>query len=94
MLIVGGRYAIKEFFPSSYQIESLEEVYILKKLKHPNVVKFVDRFNVGARYFLVMTMATRGDLANQITAQREKDIQFSKKEIKSKFHQFADGIQG
>ena len=53
------------------------EVEILKKLSHPNVVKFVEGFETGRRIYLVMEKCEGGDLLHRMAKQnhiRESDV--------------------
>ena len=64
--------------------ETLNEVAILKKLDHSNIIKFKDVFTKTKPHNtlnIVMEYADGGDLSKKIQKQREKKSPFTEKEI-------------
>ena len=61
--------------------DTYKEVNLLKKLDHPNIIKFVE-VNSSKRYLEIITeYAEKGDLYNQICIQIKKKIPFPEKKI-------------
>ena len=52
--------------------ESRRECSVLREMRHPNIISFVDSFERGTRLYIVMDFADGGDLANKLAAQRGK----------------------
>lgn len=50
---------------------SQQEAELLKKLKHPNIVSYVDSFTDNGNLFIVMTFCEGGDLYKKIKEQRD-----------------------
>lgn len=87
-------YAMKDFYPGRFKIDSIEEFFIHKKLGHPNVIEFCNMFRLGRRCFLVMKLASRGDLARLIRSKQQLKIRkyFATTEIENKLFQIAKGM--
>ena len=64
------------------------EVEILKKLKHPNVVKFVEGFETGRRIYLVMEKCDGGDLLHRMS----KQTHICESDVKSYIAQLLDAV--
>ena len=52
-----------------------EEVSILTKLDHPNIVKYYETYGDVKYMYLVMEYCSGGELFDKITAQKEKSFQ-------------------
>ncbi|XP_053313734.1 serine/threonine-protein kinase Nek3 isoform X2 [Spea bombifrons] len=52
--------------------ESRQEVILLAKMKHPNIVKFVESFEAEGHLYIVMEYCDGGDLLEAIKRQRGK----------------------
>ena len=62
--------------------DTYKEVNILKKLDHPNIIKFIQVYNETQRYLDIVTeYAEKGDLYAQIQKQAKKNKHFSEKVI-------------
>ena len=61
--------------------ESYNEVNILKKLDHPNIIKFIEVKPTKKYIEIITEYAERGDLYNQLNIQKEKKIHFPEKII-------------
>ena len=91
-MFIGNRFAVKEFAERN-PLNFAQEMFLLRRLKHPNIIEFVDMFEVNDIYYLVMKLATRGDLAYRISAQRRSRLGFYKDQIKHFFYQIASGMR-
>ena len=61
--------------------ESYDEVNLLKKLDHPNIIKFIE-VKPSKKYIEIITeYAEKGDLYNQLNIQKEKNKHFEEKVI-------------
>ena len=61
--------------------ESYNEVNLLKKLDHPNIIKFIEVKPNKKTIELITEFAEKGDLYNQIIIQQEKNQHFPEKII-------------
>ena len=61
--------------------ETSNEVNLLKKLDHPNIIKFIDVYKSKRYLELCMEFAEKGDLYNQIQIQAKKNVYFQEKII-------------
>ena len=61
--------------------ESYNEVNLLKKLNHPNIIKFIEVKPMKKYIEIVTEYAEKGDLYNQIKIQQEKNEHFPEKVI-------------
>merc|ERR1712216_800453 len=68
----GGTYAMKEVqlgsLPSREQKRAVEEVYVLRRLRHPGIIRCADAFIKNKALYIVMELATGGDLATHLKA--------------------------
>ena len=62
--------------------ESYNEVNILKKLDHPNIIKFLEVKPTKKYIEIITEYADKGDLFNQINKKKKKKIHFSEEIIK------------
>ena len=81
-----ARYVLKKIdlkgLSKSEIKDTYKEVNILKKLDHPNIIKFIQVNNESQRYLEIITeYAEKGDLYNQIQIQSKKNKHFSEKVI-------------
>ena len=61
--------------------ESYNEVNLLKKLDHPNIIKFFEVIPTKKYIEIITEYAEKGDLYNQLIIQKEKKIHFPEKII-------------
>ena len=62
--------------------DSYNEVNLLKKLDHPNIIKFIQIIDKSKRYIEIITeFAEIGDLYDQINIQKKKNSHFPEKII-------------
>ena len=61
--------------------ESYNEVNILKKLDHPNIIKFIEVKPSKKNIEIITEYADKGDLYNQLLIQKEKNIHFTEETI-------------
>ena len=55
---------------SNNQLKNIEnEVLVLEKTKHPNVVEMVDRMKSKNSYYLILEYCNGGDLASYVSSQ-------------------------
>mmetsp|Transcript_4996 Transcript_4996/g.14334 ORF Transcript_4996/g.14334 Transcript_4996/m.14334 type:complete len:363 (-) Transcript_4996:506-1594(-) len=71
-----------------------EEVYLLKEVSHPNIIKLVDVFEDKEHVHLVQEMCTGGELFDRIVARRESPQggQFSECEAALIVRQILDAV--
>ena len=72
----GRLYVLKEVnvasLNSKEQTEAVSEVILLRKVRHPNIVKYYDSFINGKSLYIVMEYADGGDLQKRIDEQLKK----------------------
>ena len=69
------------------------EVKILKKIQHPNIIKFEKSFSSGPNFYIIMELATCGDLQNKIVEYEQKKMFFPIDLIWSYVYQITLGLQ-
>jgi NIMA (never in mitosis gene a)-related kinase 1/4/5 len=69
------------------------EVKILKQIRHPNIIKFEDSFTENGKFYIIMELATNGDLQQRISNYSEKGIHFSIDTIWNYIYQIVSGLQ-
>lgn len=65
----GGRFAVKIIQKARLKGEYdsvVKEIDILKKLDHPNIISLIDMFESDSQYYLVIQLATGGELFDRI----------------------------
>lgn len=81
----GGTYVIKkiniEHLPKKNQKEVIHEAQILKKIDHPNIVKYYCSFMDGKSLCIVMEYIDGGDLHQLIKSYNEKKQMIPENEI-------------
>lgn len=72
----GRRYVVKKvalgMLNEEEQEKALREVELLRSLKHPNVVEYVDSFIEDEMLHIVMEYCEGGDLAAQLKAHKKR----------------------
>ena len=71
--VTGDKRAVKLIEKSKCQTSAslAEEIRILQKLDHPNVVRFFEFFQDNAYYYLVTEYCQGGDLLTKVSQQRQ-----------------------
>nr|XP_050029183.1 testis-specific serine/threonine-protein kinase 3-like [Dermacentor andersoni] len=87
------RYAVKiiprHLAPREYVFHFLpRELAIIPKLKHPNIIRVFDVLEIKRKVFVVMELATQGDLLLKIT----NDGRFSESKAFHYFEQICDAV--
>ena len=70
-----------------------EEIKILKKINHPNIISFEKSFISDDFLYVIMELASKGDLQNKITEKKEKGESFSVNEVLNITYQITLGLQ-
>ena len=73
----------------------INEIKIMKKLNHFNVIKYIDFIHDKKNYFyfIIMEYANKGDLSNIIFEKKNLKTNFNEKEILSIFIQIVNGLK-
>ncbi|XP_032774761.1 serine/threonine-protein kinase Nek5 [Rattus rattus] len=82
---------IKEISLTKEKEASKNEVILLAKMKHPNIVTFFSSFQENGRLFIVMEYCDGGDLMERI--QRQRGVLFSEDQILCWFVQISLGLK-
>lgn len=69
------------------------EVRILKEIQHPNLIKFEKSFLAGSNFYIIMELATEGDLQKKIQSYEEKHQNFPIETIWRFTYQIVLGLQ-
>eukprot|EP00045_Choanoeca_perplexa_P013909 m.160123 g.160123 ORF g.160123 m.160123 type:complete len:929 (+) comp16493_c0_seq2:224-3010(+) len=74
---------VKEIFLGKRSLDSMQEATLLKKLKHPHVLRYLDSFIGPNRehLYIVTEYCSGGNLSNRIAAQSEADEPFTEDRI-------------
>lgn len=67
----------------------MQEVYILKKIRHPNVIRLYETFETKKHILFVLEMCSGGDLLNYVRKRRRLKEDCAK----YMFKQLIDGLQ-
>ncbi|XP_043548084.1 serine/threonine-protein kinase Nek5-like isoform X3 [Chiloscyllium plagiosum] len=70
---------------------ALKEVTLMDKMKHPNIVKFLDSFEEGQSLFIVMEYCDGGDLMHRINMQH--GVYFTEEQVLDWFVQICLGLK-
>ena len=65
----------------SFKREALREVQLLKKLKHPHIIKYHNSFVENEFLCIIMEYAERGDLHKLLKESRENKQHFAEDEL-------------
>ncbi|OMJ91152.1 hypothetical protein SteCoe_6319 [Stentor coeruleus] len=69
------------------------EVKILKTIQHPNIIRFEKSFSVGSNFYIIMELATCGDLQEKISKYAENQMNFPVDKIWHYTYQIILGLQ-
>lgn len=67
--------------PSGVKKSALEEVRVLRRLSHPNIIAYYDYFEEEHTLHIVLEYADGGDLASSVSKHREENRQYEESEI-------------
>ena len=73
--------------------EALNEIHVLKAMRHPYVITYRESFIEKRHLCIVMDYANGGDLSTRINQQRQKNQYFSEDQILDWFVQIALAIK-
>lgn len=59
----------------------MKEIYILAKLDHPRIIRFLGVFEYETKINIIMEYAPNGNLSDLIELRRKKGVQFNESEI-------------
>ena len=85
-----GKYVAIKTFEKSYMKDDFsrkkvfQEVYILKKIHHSNIIRLLEVFESSKHFFIVMEYAGAGDLLNYVKKKRrlpENEARFIFKQV-------------
>jgi NIMA (never in mitosis gene a)-related kinase len=69
-----------------------QEGFILQKLSHPNIVKYIDSKIINEKAYIVMEYANDGNLILKIKEHKQKNIPFKEENILNWFIEICDAI--
>ena len=72
---------------------TIQEVIILSKLKHPNIINCYEFHLENDKFYIIMEYGEGGDLFNKINEQKNKNKYFEEKEIIEWFIEICEGIK-
>merc|ERR1719453_952654 len=78
--------------PPSERTATLNEVSVLKTLRHPGVIEFRDSFISGDKLHIVMEWASGGDLGKQIELKKKRRERFTEQEILRVMRELTDAL--
>merc|ERR1712136_603632 len=85
----GLQYVVKEIGLSGMKVkernEARKEVAVLSKMRHPNIVQYIESFEENSHLYIVMEYCEGGDLYAMINKQ--KGVLFSEKQVLNWFVQ-------
>eukprot|EP00483_Globobulimina_turgida_P000335 UN00335 len=83
---------INKYFLSHKELIGLRnEIQILRKISHKNVIKLIDVFDDGQTVFMVLELCNGKDLFDEIVSSKQKH--FSEKKSAEIIHALAHGLQ-
>ncbi|CAG9310858.1 unnamed protein product [Blepharisma stoltei] len=80
-LIDNNIYALKKINISNLSFEEKSEAQTLKKLDHPNIIKYYGSFKEGDWFYIIMEYAEGGDLHKLFKHHQTLKVNFDEKEI-------------
>ena len=92
----GRVYVLKEVnvasLNSKEQTEAVSEVILLRKVRHPNIVKYFDSFINDKCLYIVMEFAEGGNLQDWVTRQRASKKHFEEREVWRVYWEIAQAV--
>ena len=90
-----SRYVAKvmqEFQTEEERADCFKEAQVLRSLKHPNIVRYVDSFAENEKFHIVMEFVDGGDLAQLIQRQKRTRKYLSESRVAHVFWQICRGV--
>jgi len=69
-----------------------KEVFILQKLSHPNIIKYIDSKILNNKVYIIMEYADDGDLKAKIKQHKQKNIPFKEENIINWFIEICEAV--
>eukprot|EP01043_Picozoa_sp_COSAG02_P041781 COSAG02_NODE_3494_length_6656_cov_2.237151_3_plen_304_part_01 len=92
----GRLYVLKEVnvasLNSKEQTEAVSEVILLRKVRHPNIVKYYDSFIDGKSLYIVMEYAVGGNLQEWVSRTRSAKKYFEEREVWRVYWEIAQAV--
>lgn len=92
----GRLYVLKEVnvasLNSKEQTEAVSEVILLRKVRHPNIVKYYDSFIDGKSLYIVMEYAEGGNLQEWVSRTRSAKKYFEEREVWRVYWEIAQAV--
>ena len=93
----GQMYALKKLpmkhMKPKHQKEALQEVLLLKRLSHPNIIHYYISFVENDCLYILMELAVEGDLDKLIKKAKKRKKLFPEKEIWRFAYEIASGLK-
>jgi len=70
---------------------SIDEIYIVKNLNNPHIIKYYNCFNIGEKFYLLMEFINN-DLKGYITIHQNMKTQIPEHELWQFFYQCMSGL--
>eukprot|EP00938_MAST-03A_sp_MAST-3A-sp1_P002398 g2398.t1 len=90
-----SRYVAKvmqEFQTEEERADCFKEARVLRSLKHPNIVRYVDSFAENEKFHIVMEFVDGGDLAQLIQRQKRRRKYLPESRVAHVFWQICRGV--
>ena len=90
-----SRYVAKvmqEFQTEEERADCFKEAQVLRSLKHPNIVRYVDSFGRTRKFHIVMEFVDGGDLAQLIQRQKRRRKYLPESRVAHVFWQICRGV--
>lgn len=71
----------------------LNEIEVLNRIDHPNVVKLVEIFEDEKNFYMVLELMRGGSLQSRITSMRDNGQKLSEKEIAMIIYPIVDAME-
>lgn len=80
------------FVSPSNQKGYINEMTLLQKLDHPNIIKYYLSYTKNSKIYIILEYAKDGDLRKMISQHQEKNFKFTQSEIFNYFTQITQSI--
>ena len=92
----GAQLAMKQMgyadMSAAEQKASIQEVGLLSRLQHPNIIGYHDAFLEDGQLCIVMELASGGSLEDELAAARTSGVQLSEQRMLDLLAQLADAV--